>query len=375
MKIDYYEVLGLSRDADDKTIKSAFRRLAMKYHPDKNPGDKIAEQKFKELGEAYEVLKDPQKRAAYDRYGHAAFNGQGAGFGGFSSSNFGGFADIFGEMFGDIMGGSGFGSSAKAEQRGSDLRYNMSISLLEAYSGIEKEIEIRAPTSCKTCSGTGSAADSKIETCPHCSGRGVQRVQQGFFAIERTCNYCHGSGNIITNPCKTCGGSGRVEQKRNIKVKVPKGVSQGTRLRLSGEGEAGLHGSPSGDLYVFLTITEHKLFLREGNDLYCEVPISMVQAALGGSIELTMLNGKTHQVKIPAGVQNGKKLCLRGEGMPYLQRPSYGDLYIQLNVETPQKLSSRQVELLQEFADLSHSENNPNSNGFFNKMREFFKQI
>lgn len=378
MKIDYYEVLGIERESDDGTIKSAFRRLAMKYHPDKNPGDKLAEQKFKELCEAYEVLKDPQKRAAYDRYGHDAFNASGGGFSGFNSSNFGGFADIFGEMFGDIMGGgaSGFSSgSARSQQRGADLRYNMTITLLEAYTGVEKDIEIKAATTCETCDGSGSNDNSKIETCAHCSGRGVQRVQQGFFAIERPCGYCHGRGQIIKNPCKSCGGAGRLDQKRLIRVTVPKGVSQGTRLRLSGEGEAGLNGSQSGDLYVFINVKEHKLFLRDGVDLYCNVPISMIKAALGGSIEITMLSGKKHQVKIPSGIQNGKKLCLRSEGMPHLQRPGYGDLYIQLNVETPQNLSAKQIELLQQFDTLSQNDNSPNSSGFFNKMRDFFKQL
>lgn len=375
MKIDYYEVLGVERTCDDKTIKSAFRKLAMQYHPDKNPGDKVAEQKFKELGEAYEVLKDPQKRAAYDRYGHEAFSNNGAGFGGFQNGNFGDFADIFGEMFGDFMGG-GFNSRTSTNaNRGSDLRYNLTITLLQTYTGFETKIDIKAPTSCETCHGTGSSANSKKQKCTNCNGRGMQRVQKGFFAIERPCTNCNGTGQIITNPCSKCNGAGRYNQKRSINVTIPKGVTEGTRLRLTGEGEAGLHGAPNGDLYVFISIKEHKAFMRDGADLYCSIPISMVKAALGGSIEITMLNGKKHQVKIPKGIQNGKKLCLRGEGMPHLQRPTYGDLFLELNIETPQNLTARQIELLEEFDSLSKSENNPTSSGFFNKMKDFFKHL
>lgn len=378
MKIDYYEILGVERTCDDKTLKTAFRRLAMQYHPDKNPGDKAAEQKFKELGEAYEVLKDPQKRAAYDRYGHNAFNNNGAsGFNGFHSGNFGGFADIFGEMFGDIMGGgnAGFGARSNNANRGADLRYNMTITLLQAYTGFAKDIEIKAPTSCKDCNGSGGAVGSKKERCRYCNGRGAQRVQQGFFAIERPCNNCRSTGETISNPCKKCSGAGRTDQKRTIKVTIPKGVSDGTRLRLSGEGEAGLHGGTNGDLYIFITVKEHKVFARDEADLYCTIPISMIKAALGGTIEVTMLNGKKHEVKIPVGIQNGKKLCLRGEGMPYLQRAGYGDLFLQLNIETPQNLNKKQIELLQEFENISQSANSPASDGFFNKMKDFFKHL
>ena len=376
MKIDYYEVLGVERTSDEKVIKSAFRKLAMQYHPDKNPGDKEAEKKFKEIGEAYEVLKDPQKRAAYDRYGHDAFS-QSAGTGGFG---FGGFSDIFSEMFGDIMGGgAGFSSrsrSGTARKRGDDLRYNMTISLQEAYTGFEKEISIRALSTCDKCDGNGSANKNvEYDICTYCNGHGVQRVQQGFFAIERPCSHCSGNGRIIKNPCRSCSGSGRVEKKRTVKVNVPKGVSEGTRLRLSGEGEAGLQGGSSGDLYVFLTVREHEVFTREGSDLYCHVPISMVKAALGGSIEITLLNGEKKQLKIPVGIQNGKNLCVSGAGMPHLQRSGYGDLIIQLNVETPQKLNAKQIELLQEFEKLSDKDNHPATASFFDKMCNFFKHL
>ncbi|MDN5249087.1 MAG: molecular chaperone DnaJ [Alphaproteobacteria bacterium] len=377
MKIDYYEVLGVARDCDDKTIKTAFRKLAMQYHPDKNPGNIEAEQKFKELGEAYEILRDPQKRAAYDRYGHDAFAGGAGGqnpFGDMGGSPFGGFADIFSDMFGDIMGG-GMSAQTDPRQRGSDLRYNMTISLAEAYSGLEKQIDIKAATQCDECNGSGAQDGTAPQTCPQCHGAGRERIRQGFFAIERTCSTCHGRGEIVANPCKKCGGAGRVEKHRQINVRIPKGVDTDTRLRLSNEGEAGLFGGPSGDLYIFLTVKEHELFQRENADLYCRVPISMTKAALGGTISVTSLSGKQHEVKIPVGAQNGKKLRLSGEGMPVLQKSGYGDLYILLQIETPQNLNAKQRELLQQFEKLSKSENSPTSSGFFNRMREFFTHL
>lgn len=377
MKIDYYETLKVERDCDEKTLKVSFRKLAMQYHPDKNPGDKVAEHKFKEISAAYEVLRDPQKRAAYDRYGHDAFTQGGGGgnpFGDMGGNPFGGFADIFSDMFGEMMGG---GASARVDprQRGSDLRYNMTITLSEAYSGIENKIEIKALSTCETCAGSGAADGAAPQTCPQCKGAGVERIRQGMFAVERPCSTCRGRGQIVPNPCKACNGAGRLEKRRQINVTIPKGVDTDTRLRLSNEGEAGLYGGPPGDLYIFLTVKPHELFEREGADLYCRVPISMVKAALGGTICVTSLSGKQHELKIPAGSQNGKKLRLNGEAMPVLQKSAYGNLYILLQVETPQSLNAKQRELLEQFEQLSKNENSPTSSGFFHRMKEFFTHL
>ncbi|MEN3395812.1 molecular chaperone DnaJ [Brucella melitensis] len=375
MKIDYYEALGVTRTADDKTLKAAFRKLAMQYHPDRNPDDPEAERKFKEIGEAYETLKDPQKRAAYDRFGHAAFEngGMGGGFGnGFGGAA--GFADIFEDIFGEMMGG-GRRRSNGGRERGADLRYNMEVTLEEAYAG--KTAQIRVPTSitCDECSGSGAKPGSQPTTCTMCSGSGRVRAAQGFFSVERTCPGCNGRGQIIKDPCEKCHGQGRVTQERSLSVNIPAGIEDGTRIRLAGEGEAGLRGGPAGDLYIFLSVKPHEFFQRDGADLYCKVPISMTTAALGGQFEVSTLDGTQTRVKVPEGTQNGKQFRLKGKGMPVLRQSVTGDLYIQIDIETPQNLSKRQRELLEEFEKLSSQENSPKSAGFFSRMREFFEGI
>ncbi|RCL02170.1 MAG: molecular chaperone DnaJ [Candidatus Tokpelaia sp. JSC188] len=370
MKIDYYEVLGVTRGCDEKVLKSAFRKLAMRYHPDRNPGDAESERRFKEIGEAYEVLKDPQKRAAYDRYGHAAFENSGHGnTAGFS----GGFADIFEDIFGEMMGARH--RRADGRERGADLSYNMEITLEDAYSG--KTMQIRVPTSiiCDTCNGSGAKKGTELITCKKCHGIGRVRAAQGFFSIERTCPTCHGRGKMVDAPCPKCRGQGRIEEERNLSVNVPSGVEDGTRLRLSGEGQAGVRGGPNGDLYIFLSISTHEFFQRDGADLYCHVPISMVTAALGGQFEISTLDGTKNHVKIPEGTQNGRQFCLKRKGMPMLRQKMTGDLYIQVIVETPQNLTRRQHELLQEFNKISNHENSPQSHGFFARMKEFFEGI
>ncbi|EFM57937.1 molecular chaperone DnaJ [Brucella inopinata] len=375
MKIDYYEALGVTRTADDKTLKAAFRKLAMQYHPDRNPDDPEAERKFKEIGEAYETLKDPQKRAAYDRFGHAAFEngGMGGGFGnGFGGA--GGFADIFEDIFGEMMGG-GRRRSNGGRERGADLRYNMEVTLEEAYAG--KTAQIRVPTSitCDECSGSGAKPGSQPTTCTMCSGSGRVRAAQGFFSVERTCPGCNGRGQIIKDPCEKCHGQGRVTQERSLSVNIPAGIEDGTRIRLAGEGEAGLRGGPAGDLYIFLSVKPHEFFQRDGADLYCKVPISMTTAALGGQFEVSTLDGTQTRVKVPEGTQNGKQFRLKGKGVPVLRQSVTGDLYIQIDIETPQNLSKRQRELLEEFEKLSSQENSPKSAGFFSRMKEFFEGI
>ncbi|CUW43511.1 chaperone protein DnaJ [Brucella vulpis] len=375
MKIDYYEALGVTRTADDKTLKAAFRKLAMQYHPDRNPDDPEAERKFKEIGEAYETLKDPQKRAAYDRFGHAAFENGGMG-GGFGNrfGDAGGFADIFEDIFGEMMGG-GRRRSNGGRERGADLRYNMEVTLEEAYAG--KTAQIRVPTSitCDECSGSGAKPGSQPTTCTMCSGSGRVRAAQGFFSVERTCPGCNGRGQIIKDPCEKCHGQGRVTQERSLSVNIPAGIEDGTRIRLAGEGEAGLRGGPAGDLYIFLSVKPHEFFQRDGADLYCKVPISMTTAALGGQFEVSTLDGTQTRVKVPEGTQNGKQFRLKGKGMPVLRQSVTGDLYIQIDIETPQNLSKRQRELLEEFEKLSSQENSPKSAGFFSRMKEFFEGI
>lgn len=377
VKVDYYETLGVAKTCDDKTLKAAFRKLAMQYHPDKNPGDPVAESKFKEIGEAYEVLKDPQKRSAYDRYGHSAFQngGGGAGFrGDFSSS----MADIFDDIFGEMMGGRGQGrrqGGSGGRERGSDLRYNMEISLEEAYLGKTAEIGVPTTIQCDVCSGTGAKAGTAPRTCPTCGGIGRVRAAQGFFSIERTCPTCQGRGEIIADPCGKCGGEGRLPEERNLSVNIPAGIEDGTRIRLAGEGEAGLRGGPAGDLYIFLSVKPHEFFQRDGADLFCKVPISMTTAALGGSFEVTTLDGAKTRVKVPEGTQFGKQFRVKGKGMPVLRSAQMGDLFIQISIETPQSLSRRQRELLQEFEEISSSENSPQSTGFFSRMKEFFEGL
>jgi molecular chaperone DnaJ len=378
-KADFYETLGVGRTADEKELKSAFRKMAMKYHPDKNPGDDEAEKKFKELNEAYETLKDPQKRAAYDRFGHAAFEQGGGGFGGGGGgfAGGGGFSDIFEDIFGEMMGGGrgGRARSTGGRERGADLRYNMEISLEEAFTG--KTAQIRVPTSitCDLCTGTGAKPGTKPTTCSTCQGSGRVRAAQGFFSIERTCPTCHGRGQTIADPCTKCHGHGRVTEERSLSVNIPSGIEDGTRIRLQGEGEAGLRGGPSGDLYIFLSVKPHEFFQRDGADLYCSVPISMTTAALGGTFDVVTLDGTKSRVTVPEGTQAGKQFRLKAKGMPVLRSTQTGDLYIQIQIETPQKLTKRQRELLQEFEQLSSKENNPESTGFFARMKDFFDTL
>src|SRR5438105_3117 len=340
----------------------------MKWHPDKNPGDAQSEVRFKEINEAYEVLKDGEKRAAYDRYGHAAFEqGMGGGGPGFGA----GFASSFSDIFEDLFGMAGRGRSGGRE-RGADLRYNMEITLEEAFGG--KTAQLRIPTSvtCEACSGTGAKAGSKPKTCPTCGGAGKVRHQQGFFTLERTCVSCQGRGQVIDNPCPGCSGSGRVMRERTLSVNVPPGVEDGTRIRLAGEGEAGVRGGPNGDLYIFLSLSPHQFFQRDGADLHCRMPISMVAAALGGSFDVPTIDGGQTKVKVPEGTQSGRRFRLQGKGMPVLRVKQSGDMYVQVVVETPQSLTKRQKELLTEFEKMSSRETQPESTGFFARMKEFF---
>jgi molecular chaperone DnaJ len=374
MKADYYETLGVGKGADEKELKSAFRKLAMQFHPDKNPGDVNAEHKFKEIGEAYETLKDPQKRAAYDRFGHAAFENGGMGGGGFGGGGGGGFADIFEDIFGEMMGG-GRQRRSGGRERGADLRYNMEITLEEAYAGKTAQIHVPTSITCDECTGSGAKPGTQPVTCGTCGGSGRVRAAQGFFSIERTCPSCHGRGQIIKDPCPKCSGQGRVTEERSLSVNIPAGIEDGTRIRLTGEGEAGLRGGPSGDLYIFLSLKPHEFFQRDGADLYCKVPISMTTAALGGQFEVATLDGTQTRVKIPDGTQNAKQFRLKGKGMPVLRQPAMGDLYIQIAIETPQNLNKKQRELLEEFERVSSQDNSPQSTGFFSRMKDFFEGL
>ena len=371
-KRDFYEILGVTKTVTETELKVAFRKAAMQHHPDRNPGDKTAEVKFKEVNEAYQCLSDGQKRAAYDRFGHAVFEQGGAGMGeGFGSS----MSDIFDDLFGDMMGRSRGGTRTGGRERGSDLRYNMEISLEEAFKGKTATVKLPTSISCETCSGTGAKAGSKPKTCSTCAGQGRVRAQQGFFAIERTCPTCGGRGEVIENPCNVCGGSGRVTRERSLSVNIPVGVEDGTRIRLSGEGEAGLRGGPAGDLYIFLAVKPHPFFQRDGADLYCRVPISMVQAALGGEFNVPTVDGGEAKVKIPEGTQSGKQFRIKDKGMPVLRSRDVGDLYIQAMVETPQSLTRRQRELLAEFDAESTQKTHPESAGFFDKIKDFFDNL
>ena len=375
MSTDFYETLGASRDASPDDLKKAFRKLAMQYHPDKNPGDDEAEQKFKEINQAYEVLRDDQKRAAYDRYGHDAFENAAAGGGGQGGFGFGGggFADIFDEMFGEFTSGRRGGGAAR---RGSDLRYNMEISLEDAFKG--KTAEIRVPTSvrCEPCDGTGAAAGAQPVACTTCQGAGKVRSQQGFFTVERTCPACHGAGRVIDNPCDSCHGQGRTQKEKNLSVKIPPGVEEGTRIRLNGEGEAGLQGAQPGDLYIFLSVDSHRLFKRDGPDIYCRVPMAMTTAALGGAVEVPTIDGGRAKVTIAPGTQSGAQFRLRGKGMSVLNSGQRGDMYVESKIETPVNLSRKQRELLQEFESAGQGRSfSPESEGFFSKVKEFWADL
>jgi molecular chaperone DnaJ len=366
----YYEVLGVERGATDTDLKGAYRKLAMKLHPDKNPGDTDCEVRFKEVAEAYEVLKDGDKRAAYDRFGHAAFE-QGNGGHGFGADFATTFADIFDDFFG-MGGGARRGGRGSGRERGADLRYNMELSLEEAHGG--KHAQIRIPTSvtCEPCSGGGAQSGTKPKTCSTCGGQGKIRHAQGFFTLERTCPSCQGRGQVIENPCTACGGLGRVTRERALSVNIPPGVEDGTRIRLAGEGEAGVRGGTPGDLYIFLSISAHVFFQRDGADLHCRAPISMATAALGGEFEVPTIDGGKTRVKIPEGTQSGRRFRLQAKGMPVLRSKQVGDMYVQVMVETPQNLTKRQRELLAEFQKLSSNETNPESAGFFARVKEFF---
>ncbi|RZU42968.1 molecular chaperone DnaJ [Edaphobacter modestus] len=377
-KVDFYEVLSVSRDASDQELKTAYRKLAMQYHPDRNPGDAAAEEKFKECSEAYQVLSDADKRAAYDRYGHAAFNGSSSGNGGgpFGGGGFGNaqdLGDIFGDLFGEMfnMGGSGRGGHASRVQRGRDLRYDLTLEFEEAAFGVEREIKIRRSEVCPDCHGNGAARGKQPVTCTQCGGRGQQRFQQGFFSVARTCSVCGGTGTLIVDPCATCVGETRVQTEHKILVKVPAGVEQDTRIRYQGEGEAGKFGGPSGDLYVVLNVKAHKFFERDGDDLHCVMPISYPQAALGTDLEIQTLEG-VETLKIPEGVQSGREFKLRGKGVPHLNERGKGDLIVEIRVQTPTKLNRHQKDLLRELGETMQVENTPTSRGILDKVKEMF---
>jgi molecular chaperone DnaJ len=380
-KRDFYDVLGVSKTADEKELKAAYRKLAKQYHPDANQHDATAEAKFKEISEAYDILKDPQKRAAYDRFGHQAFEGgmggrgPGAGFGPeFTSS----MSDIFEDLFGDFMGsGRGRGGRGRGGQqaaRGADLRYNMEISLTEAFTGKTAQIRVPSSVTCESCHGSGGRSGSSPKTCGTCGGAGAVRSQSGFFTVERTCPTCQGRGQVISDPCHSCGGQGRVTKERTLSVNIPAGVEDGTRIRLANEGEAGLRGGPPGDLYIFLSVRPHEFFQRDGADLFCKVPVSMTIASLGGEFEVPTIDGKKARVAVPEGTQTGKQFRLKGKGMPVLRSSQFGDMYIQVAVETPVNLSKRQRELLREF-DKEAGNNSPESEGFFSKAKAFWESF
>jgi molecular chaperone DnaJ len=371
-KRDYYEVLGLSKGASADEIKKGYRSKAKELHPDRNTSDPSAESKFKEANEAYDVLKDPERKAAYDRFGHAAFEGGMGGGGGQRQGDFSSaFSDVFDDLFGDFMGGGQRGGGRSRASRGSDLRYNLEISLEDAYSGLQKSINVPTSVQCSPCNGSGAAGGSEPSTCPTCSGMGKVRASQGFFTVERTCPSCSGMGQVISNPCSSCGGQGRSNKDRSLSVNVPAGVETGTRIRLSNEGEAGLRGGPAGDLYIFIEVREHKIFQRDGSSLFCRIPVSMSGAALGGDIEVPTMDGGRSRVKIPPGSQSGRQMRLRGKGMPSIKSAQKGDMFIEIAVETPVNLTSKQRELLREFEALSE-DNNPESKSFFSSVKSFW---
>lgn len=376
-KRDYYEVLGIQKGADADAIKKAYRTKAKELHPDRNKDNPKAEDQFKEVNEAYDCLKDPDRKAAYDRFGHAAFEGgmgggpRGGQQGDFASA----FSDVFDDLFGDFMGQRGGAAGGRRRAtRGSDLRYNLRVTLEEAHEGLQKTIQVPTSVACGECNGSGAEGGSEPATCPTCSGMGKVRAQQGFFTVERTCPTCSGAGQIIKNPCKNCGGMGRVERDRSLSVNIPAGVETGTRIRLGGEGEAGMRGGPAGDLYIFIEVEPHKIFERDGPNLYCRVPVSMTTAALGGDIEVPTIDGGRSRVKIPEGSQSGRQMRLRGKGMPALRGGGAGDMMIELAVETPVNLTARQKEILREFDSLSE-ENSPENKDFLKSVRGFWDSM
>jgi molecular chaperone DnaJ len=377
-KRDFYEVLGVKRGASAEEIKKAYRSKAKELHPDRNADKPDAEAQFKEINEAYDILKDADRKAAYDRFGHAAFEGgmgasaRGRGPQGGNADFASAFSDVFEDLFGDFMGGRGGATGGRQRaSRGSDLRYNLRLSLEEAFSGLQKTINVTTLATCDSCTGTGAEGGAEPVTCPTCSGMGKVRAQQGFFTVERTCPTCGGLGQIVKNPCKACGGAGRVEKTRTMSVDIPAGVETGTRMRLAGKGEAGLRGGPAGDLYIFIEVREHPIFVRDGATLFCRVPVSMATAALGGDVEVPTIDGGRSRVKVPEGSQTGRQMRLRGKGMPELRGAGAGDMVIELAVETPVNLTARQKDLLREFEDLSEH-NNPEGNSFFSKVKSFW---
>ncbi|MBN8185178.1 MAG: molecular chaperone DnaJ [Salipiger thiooxidans] len=381
-KRDYYDLLGVAKGASAEEIKKGYRKKAKELHPDRNADNPDAEAQFKEINEAYDVLKDADKKAAYDRFGHAAFEGgMGGGGGGRPGGGFQGgqgdfasaFSDVFDDLFGDFMGGRQGGGRQRAA-RGADLRYNLRVTLEEAYNGLQKTINVPTSVQCGECNGSGAEGGAEPVTCPTCSGMGKVRATQGFFTVERTCPTCSGLGQIIKNPCAKCGGQGRVQKDRALSVNIPAGVETGTRIRLAGEGEAGMRGGPPGDLYIFIEVKPHEIFEREGVELHCRVPVSMTTAALGGDIEVPTIDGGRSRVKIPSGSQSGRQMRLRGKGMPALRGGPAGDMFIELAVETPVNLTSRQKELLREFEELSE-DNNPESHSFFSSVKNFWDSM
>ena len=376
---DYYEILGVNKGASSDEIKKSFRKLAMQYHPDRNPGDSEAEAKFKEINEAYEILKDDKKRAAYDRFGHQAFSGGSGGgnpFGGGFNFDFGGgaggFADIFSEVFSEFMGG-GRGRRQSYAQRGQDVRYNLSITLEEAFGGIEKEITIPSTETCEKCHGHGTKDGSEAPICPHCGGSGKVRIQQGFFVVEQSCPHCKGAGRLVKETCSECKGKGFINKQKTIKVKIPAGIEDDTRMRVAGGGEAGIRGGENGDLYVFITVKQHKLYERDGANLYTRIPISMCCAALGGKVDIPSIDGSKIELKIDAGSQSDQIVKIKGQGMTFVRSDRRGDLFVKLRVETPVNLSARQKELLEEFRSISKDENcQPEAKSFFDKIKDLF---
>ncbi len=376
-KIDFYELLSVSRDASDAELKTAYRKLAMQYHPDRNPNNPEAEEQFKACSEAYQVLSDPEKRAAYDRYGHAAFTGGGPGAGGpFAGGGFSGnpqdLGDIFGDLFGEMFsGGGGNGRRASRVQRGRDVRYDLTLEFEEAVFGKEREITVRRMDACGECKGTGAAKGKAPITCTQCGGRGQQRFQQGFFSVARTCSVCQGTGTLIVDPCQVCRGETRVQGEHKIKVKVPAGVEQDTRIRYGGEGEAGKFGGPAGDLYVVLNVKAHEFFERDGDDLHCVLPISFPQASLGTEVDIQTMEG-LESIKVPEGTQSGREFRLRGKGVPHLNERGKGDLIVEVRVETPSKMTKQQKELMRQLAETMTVNNVPHSRGLFEKVKEIF---